>query len=646
MFGKSVRLIMASAAALLLASCGGGGGGGNNPPANVAPTANAGPAQTVSAGATVTLNGTGSSDSDGTIATYAWTQTLGGSVILSSTSATQPTFVAPAVTTATQLRFSLVVTDNDGASSGAATVNITVNPVTTALTGTVRFQRVPLNATGTPGLKFASQVYQPARGVTVQALNAANLAVVLATGATDPNGAYSLNVAANTNVVLRVSARMTRDATQPLPRWDVRVQNGTANTAPFAPYTFDSAPFNTSTAPATIDIPSGHDATGAVTGTRASAPFAILDTIYASIQAVVAVQADANFPALYVDWGTQSNGTFFTTGNGQHIALLSDITEDTDEFDRHVVSHEFGHYLEHNFARSDSIGGPHGLGDRLDLRVAFGEGFGYAFSAIALNDPVVLDSFVNGGQHVAGGFHIELDPPIGGSDGPGCWCSESTVWSFLWDLHDGVVGVTDLDGDGIALGFLPIWQLLTGPQRTTPALTSVFSFVTALKQAQPAVAAQIDARMALNNIVSPTMDAFATTETSTPIANTLPMYTTLSLGVPAVVFNSGTTGPPDRRYNKVGNRRFLRFTPVATGPVTVTVGTSNPNANPDPDFIVFREGTIVALGFDAPPGPEVETFTAQAGQTYIIDAYDCANGCDPDPPQGTAGDYNLTVTVN
>ncbi len=33
-----------------------------------------------------------------------------------------------------------------------------------------------------------------------------------------------------------------------------------------------------------------------------------------------------------------------------------------------------------------------------------------------------------------------------------------------------------------------------------------------------------------------------------------------------------------------------------------------------------------------------------AGQTYIIDAYDCANGCDD--TSGTPGDYNLTVTIN
>jgi hypothetical protein len=91
---------------------------------NIAPTANAGPDQdSVTGGTVVTLNGTGSSDPDGTIASYLWTQTAGPTVTLSSTTAASPTFTAP--DTAGSATFSLRVTDNDGAQSTANTVVIT-----------------------------------------------------------------------------------------------------------------------------------------------------------------------------------------------------------------------------------------------------------------------------------------------------------------------------------------------------------------------------------------------------------------------------------------------------------------------------------------------------------------------------------------
>ncbi|MBL6771487.1 MAG: BspA family leucine-rich repeat surface protein [Rhizobiales bacterium] len=96
---------------------------------NNAPTANAGPDQTVAAGATVTLDGTGSSDADSNSLTYAWTQTSGTTVTLSSTTVSQPTFTAPTAVSTATLIFSLVVTDSIGDASSADTVTITVNPL-------------------------------------------------------------------------------------------------------------------------------------------------------------------------------------------------------------------------------------------------------------------------------------------------------------------------------------------------------------------------------------------------------------------------------------------------------------------------------------------------------------------------------------
>ena len=90
-------------------------------------TADAGPDQQVLTGATVTLDGSGSSSAktEPTL-TYAWTQTSGTTVTLSSATAQQPTFTAPSVSD--DLVFSLTVNDGGENSSVPDTVTVTVRP--------------------------------------------------------------------------------------------------------------------------------------------------------------------------------------------------------------------------------------------------------------------------------------------------------------------------------------------------------------------------------------------------------------------------------------------------------------------------------------------------------------------------------------
>jgi hypothetical protein len=93
---------------------------------NIAPIANAGADQSVEAGETFTLDGSASTDGDGTIVEYRWTQTAGDTVTLDTSDPIRPTGTAPVKTTAQTLTFSLVTVDDDGETSAPASVDVYV----------------------------------------------------------------------------------------------------------------------------------------------------------------------------------------------------------------------------------------------------------------------------------------------------------------------------------------------------------------------------------------------------------------------------------------------------------------------------------------------------------------------------------------
>ena len=89
---------------------------------NQAPTAVAGQNQSVYEGASVTLDGSGSSDTDGTIVGYQWVQTGGTGISINNAASAQASFTAPVVgIDGDTLTFSLTVADDDGSSSVSTT---------------------------------------------------------------------------------------------------------------------------------------------------------------------------------------------------------------------------------------------------------------------------------------------------------------------------------------------------------------------------------------------------------------------------------------------------------------------------------------------------------------------------------------------
>ncbi len=102
----------------------------NNTKVQNTPNAIAGGDQVVDETQIVTLDGSASNDSDGTISTYTWAQTSGSSVTLTNSNTSIATFTTPIVINQEIYGFDLTVTDNDGLSS-TDSISVTVNMVDT-----------------------------------------------------------------------------------------------------------------------------------------------------------------------------------------------------------------------------------------------------------------------------------------------------------------------------------------------------------------------------------------------------------------------------------------------------------------------------------------------------------------------------------
>ena len=101
----------------------------NPTPIVLQPVSDAGPDQSVQSRDIVQLDGSNSSDSNGSPLTHAWAQIGGPAVALSDSSSPTPTFTAPEVTDQTDLTFQLTVTNEEGTVSEPDEVIITINPI-------------------------------------------------------------------------------------------------------------------------------------------------------------------------------------------------------------------------------------------------------------------------------------------------------------------------------------------------------------------------------------------------------------------------------------------------------------------------------------------------------------------------------------
>lgn len=529
--------------------------------------------------------------------------------------------------------------------------SVVATPVGSTITGQINYQRVPL-AVG--GLNYPATLNAPVRGVIVEAVDGSGgvcSSAVVATGLTDGNGDYGLNVAANQKVCVRVRAQMYRDGSQAGPSWNVQVTDNTQNNAAY--YLLDNAASTPAADPIRNLLASSGWTGNSYTQSRSAASFAILDSACHAFATFLEADNNLQFPRLFFRWSENNNlaegnlsegdvgGAFYSLTHlissgtvidrSNEIFLLGDQNVDTDEYDPHVITHELGHFFMSNFSRSDSFGGSHSLYDKLDMTVAFSEGWGDAFSGVALTRaplshvPSPKTYQDNSGFQQSAVFDFALDehPPSNSSASESIgWYSESSVFKIFYNVFD-----SENDAiDQLSLPFSAIYNALLELPDSESSI-SIYSFIDALKQNNSASVSAIDA-LVLAEQIEVVVDEYGSNESldangaymmSKP--DVLPVYTALLQGVSAGVCSNPQFG----RGNKLSIIQYLRFDAPFSGNYTITVTPfSGSTGEGKPAAEIYKVGSFVD-GYYVEESGELQFQSQLSSGRHILQVYDDDN---------------------
>lgn len=448
------------------------------------------------------------------------------------------------------------------------------------ISGTLQFEDRDQNSSGFTG----STTVKPARFIDTEIVRCADSAV-LASGKTNSTGSYSITFTntGNAGVYLRILARIQPDSANP-DLQEITVRNNTTDNAihGIALTPFDETVNSTFSINATVSAIT-EDTTTALGGI-----FNLLD-LATDMSAFVQGFGAENIPPLTIYWEDGSNDGTYYDWLDDSIHLLG-VNDDRDEYDDDVFAHEYGHFIAVNYSRDDSPGGRHSLSDTaLDIRLAWSEGWATFFAAALKNSPSVVDTSASG----ASMFEIET-PSL--SSVATYTTNELAISSVLWDVFD---TSTDESFDTLAMGFEPIWDILTNYYPIT-ANASMEDFFDAFKASFSGAVEQL-----LEITGTRKMEFFSDTsedDSSTNTANTITVG-----GAPThhTLYFSGTT--PDTDYFKF----------AATSGTTYTISTLNLTNGAD---------TYLEL--------------LQSNGTTLISSNDNSNGksysgCDSCPPNDT-----------
>ena len=146
-------------------------------------------------------------------------------------------------------------------------------------------------------------------------------------------------------------------------------------------------------------------------------------------------------PPLTALWREGSNTYCNTSCCGRSTTWILGTNRDTDEYDDAVLLHEFGHFIEGHFSRSDSPGGFHD-GSPTDPRLAWGEGYGTYFGGEVADTSLYLDGSAGGVSRTE--IDADYTADLRSSRGMRQLVSEYMTAAILWRAsrgHNGQAGL-------------------------------------------------------------------------------------------------------------------------------------------------------------------------------------------------------------
>lgn len=591
-------------------------------------------------------------------------QPTGGSLNINATDGSV-TYTPSTGSTGTDT-FSYTVSDNNGKESSPVEVTVTVNAIASdkvSISGMITYDLVPENPPNKGwGLDYDAITETPVRTATIQIIDLTNPEQdIFSEGTTDNTGHYSLFAPIDSNIRVRVLAESKNS--EGIGSWNVTVVDNSVEGKPT--FALDSDDLTTQDSDLVVDLYAATPWNGsAYQGPRAAAPFAILDTVTTVREYVMSGKPELALPPLRVNWSVGSTeGTYFSGGtSGGDIYLFGDANNDTDEFDRHVIAHEWAHYFTSANGIDDSMGGSHGAEDLLDIRVAFSEGWASAFSALALGNEIYQDT--SGAQQNSGfGFDIEIGSRFGYQEGKG-WYSESAIYLLTNDLVDSNNEAGDVDSNTLSVADL--MKVVTEGMLLDPAPGTIFSYINAMIKQVPD---QTETIRSLTDhfeigVDTTSFSSYGDGELSDAsqfrdVSNVLPIFYEIIVDGTAQLFCqdaiSGT-------YNKLANRRYFRFEITEPGSYKFLATPDldrSANSEPDPDFCFQdrlaswnRQGSYCTAQYvsEDPPNSangyiETTTVTLEPG-SYWGELYDWNNiAVEADAANVITGEFCQTFAI-